>query len=276
MRTTLASLALGCLAATTVSVARADRVYLTGGTVLDGDVARKGGKVVIEGESGTIAVPADSVVKIEKAESALARFEADYAVLRPGDVKARMALADFCRSKDMKQSERRMLLEVVAIEPEHAGARARLGYVKGEGGWVTEAEAMRARGLVMYEGQWMSEATVRELERARAQVADASRQQEEAELSARRAALAADQAAYEAERSRYSDGWRSSSIYFTPIYRTYGSYPRAYGAYAPRGAGFDGECYGYDCRRSRGGARAPAHPGPDTSMSVVKVPYRNP
>src|SRR5690242_5593090 len=56
--------------------ASADRVHLKGGTVLDGEVEKKGGKVIVVGEAGTIAVPQDSVLRIEKAESAVSRFEA--------------------------------------------------------------------------------------------------------------------------------------------------------------------------------------------------------
>jgi hypothetical protein len=246
--------------------AQADKVFLSGGTVLDGKVERKGGKVIVEGESGTIAVPADSVVKIEKGEAALSRFEAEYATLRPKDVAGRLALADFCRSNDMKSSERRVLLEVIAIEPDNAQARARLGYVKTESGWATEADAMRARGMVMYEGQWMSEGAVQELERMRAQVADAARQQEDAQLSARRAQLDADQAALEAERDRHFDSW-GNSVYFGPVYRTTRAvYPR-YGY----GAGVVGSSYG---RQQQRVVRQTRVTGPDTSMSVVKVPYR--
>jgi hypothetical protein len=263
-----AVLAMVLLAAGSAS---ADRVHLKGGTVLDGEVEKKGGKVIIVGEAGTVAVPQDSVLRIEKAESAVSKFEASYAALRPGDAKGRLALADFCRANDLKASERRMLLEVIALDPDNAAARARLGYVKAANGWVTEAEAMRAKGLVLHDGQWMSESTVRELERMRGEVAAANRQHEEADLAKKRAQLAADQAALDAERASRLD-WNR------PTY--YPSYPY-YAPYRYYRAGYGQPVYP-DCHRVGGCYRSappPMHGGGPfdaTNMSVVKVPYRNP
>jgi hypothetical protein len=258
----------------TASAARADRVYLKGGTVLDGKAETKGGKVIVVGEAGTIAVPQDSVLRIEKAESALSRFEASYAALRPGDAKARLSLADFCRANDLKARERQLLLEVIAIEPDNAAARARLGYVRTEAGWVTEADAMRAKGLVLHDGQWMSEGTVRELQRMRSEVAAANRQQEEADLAKKRAQLAADQAALDAERSTRLD-WNRPSYPYYPVYPYYGA---AYRYGVGMRPGFPGDCYGsgpgcyrpQPVRSHHGGAFD------TTTLSVVKVPYRNP
>lgn len=264
--------------------AQADRVYLKGGTVLDGEATRKDGKVIVNGEAGTIAIPQDAVLRIEKGESAVSRFEAAYAALRPGDAKARLALADFCRANELKSRERRLLLEVIAVEPDNAAARARLGHVRSEAGWVTEAEAMRAKGLVQYEGQWMSESTVRELQRMRSEVAAANRQQEEADLARKRAQLAADQAALDAERTKRLD-WNRPSIYpaypvypIYPIYRApYGVYGSAYGA----GWGFRAGFGANDCYATGGCYRPPVRPSAGdpfdtTTLSVVKVPYRNP
>jgi hypothetical protein len=273
-------LALGVfsLLAMAAGAARADRVFLVGGTVLDGKAERRGGKVIVEGEAGTITLPADSVARIEKGETALSRFEAGYAALAPADVKGRLKLADFCRDNDMKSTERRMLLEVIAIDANNAPARARLGYVKTETGWATEAASMQAKGMVQRDGQWMGRDAADEFDRMRSQVASANRDREDAELANRRAQLAADQAAFDAERerSRALDPWRSS-IYstYTPFYGGYGGSTRRYGAViGARGAGFgvDG-CAGYGCGR-HGGVRS--YGGDATSLSVVKVPYRHP
>lgn len=275
------------LAAASLSVAEAhaDRVHLKGGTVLDGEVEKKGGKVIVTGEAGTIAVPQDSVLRIESAESAVRRFEASYAALEPRDVKGRMALADFCRANDLKASERRLLLEVIGVEPENAAARARLGHVRTESGWVTEAEAMRARGLVLHDGRWTSESSVRELERMRSEVSAANRQNEEAEIARKRAQLAADQSAFEAERAKRRMDWGTSTIYppYVQVYRSpypyAGVYGSAYSVGAGYGAGFVADCYRTPCYRpSPPPVRQHTAGGPfdTTTLSVVKVPYRNP
>src|SRR4029077_2055128 len=84
------------------SHASADRVHLVGGNVIEGKATRSGDKVIVELESGQVVLPADSVQRIEAAESDVQRFEARYAKLARGDVKGMMALADFCRDHDMR------------------------------------------------------------------------------------------------------------------------------------------------------------------------------
>src|SRR5262245_17694094 len=95
------------------AVARADRVVLGGGTVLEGKTTTKNGKIVVETEAGEVAVPADSVSRIEKSEATTSRFDARYGALQPGDVQGRLELADYCRNHDMRARERKLLLEVI-------------------------------------------------------------------------------------------------------------------------------------------------------------------
>jgi hypothetical protein len=244
--------------------ARADKTYLVGGTVIEGRATRKGDKVVVEMESGEITLPADSVAKIEKSESLVSQFEARHAALRPGDVKGRLELADYCRDHDMRAREHQLLQEVLEVDPNHAAARARLGYVKTDTGWITEADSMRARGMVMHDGRWVSEATLRQIERQEhqdAEVMSREREAEDAADAARRNQANADRAELDEQRS-HLPATSYGSIY-TPYY--YGTGYRTVGY----GATFSAE-------RSRA---APPHPSSwtshfDSSMSVVKVPYR--
>jgi hypothetical protein len=268
---------------TVSAVARADRTFLVGGTIIEGKATRKAGKVIVEVEAGEIALPADSVVRIEKTESVVSRFEARYAALTPGDVKARLELADYCRDHDMHARERQLLQEVLEIDGHNAAARTRLGYVKTDTGWVTQADAMRAKGLVQRDGQWVSPGEARELERRESEAEDRARQQEaaDADLAAQRQRLAQREADLEAQQTRLNwQAMQSSSVYplysYPPIYRTgygvYGGFGRvgAFGSF-----GNAGECFGRPC--SRAVRQSPA-PGAfdSTSLSVVKVPYRHP
>lgn len=274
-------LAFGLLGALSglAGVARADRVVLVGGTALEGKATRKGGKVVVEMESGNVTLPADSVQRIEKASSVVSRFEDRYAALRPGDARARLELADYCRDHEMRGRERQLLGEVIEIEPNNAVARARLGYVKTEAGWVTQGEANRAKGLVERDGRWVSPGEARAMDREESELREAARRREEADeqLAQRKADLATQEAALraeqEAERSRsYFRTWAPNPVYFTPLYGSPLYHPRFGQGYR----GYDDCAYGGDCRR---GYRPPARPSPapfDTSMSVVKVPYRHP
>jgi hypothetical protein len=162
MRTFIPMCLLGA-ACTLSSAAYADRVVLVGGTVLEGKTTTKNGKVVVQTEAGEVAVPADSVSRIEKSESGTNGFESRYAALQPSDVQGRLDLADYCRSRDMRTRERKVLLEVIDLDKDNQKARARLGHVKTDAGWVTEDEAMQAKGFVKQDGQWVSRSQVLEL-----------------------------------------------------------------------------------------------------------------
>lgn len=120
--------------------AHADKVHLQGGSVLEGKVAREGDKVLVRLESGSIRLEAASVLRIEVGETALERITKRRAALAEAAVAERMELANVCRTAELGRCERELLEEVIAREPNHAEARARLGYVRGESGWLTREE----------------------------------------------------------------------------------------------------------------------------------------
>jgi hypothetical protein len=273
-RVTLA-LGLGSVALCTTIPARADRTFLVGGTVLEGKATRKGNKVIVQVESGEVAVPADSVQRIETSESVVGKFEALYAALPPGDAKARLALADYCRDHGMRSDEHRLLVAVLDIDRDNADARARLGYVKTETGWVTRADAMRAKGMVEHEGQWISRADLAQLEREQSerQAAAARREAEDRELQAKRFQLAAQEAELDAQAERLQHQSYMNSYYSG--YGYYSAYP-GYPYYYPRY--FAPYNVSWGPRVHHPIAPAPILPPQnfhnDTSLSVVKVPYR--
>jgi hypothetical protein len=182
------------LAAFVPGAARADKVHLSGGAVLEGKVSQVGDKVLVEVEAGTLSVDARSVTRIERATSSVETFLARRAALAGGDVAGRLALADYCRAHEMFTRERELLREVIAIQPDHAQARARLGYVRVDHGWLTRDEQLAAQGLIKHGGVWLSPeqaSRLREAELER-QKAEIERQKAEAELQAKRAELHAE------------------------------------------------------------------------------------
>lgn len=64
------------------------------------------------------------------------------AKLKESDVETRLALAKFCRKHELHDDERRLLEEVVAIDPENKPARRALGHVRHEGKWMTPEEKL--------------------------------------------------------------------------------------------------------------------------------------
>jgi hypothetical protein len=219
-------------------IAHADKVHLSGGAVLEGKVSRVGDKVLVEVEAGTLSVDARSVVRIEQATSSVETFLARRAALAGGDIAGRLALADYCRAHELFTRERELLREVIAIQPDHAQARARLGYVRVDHGWLTRDEQLAAQGLIKQGGVWLSPeqaSRLREAELER-QKAELERQKAEAELQAKRAELNAER-----ERAERLARERAAAEAAMPAY----GYP--YFAYPLRG---------------------PVHPGPRPVPSV--------
>jgi hypothetical protein len=134
---------------------------------------------------------------------------------------------------------------VLKVDPDHAGARAALGYVLENGRWITEDDQMRARGMVKFQGRWM---TPGDKVRAEADLADKiakAKKAEEDKIAAQKAKYQADREArlariqaYEEELARArakqraadeADGFGLSSVTYGP----YGYYrgPFAYSYY---------------------------------------------
>jgi hypothetical protein len=173
------------------SVAHADRVHLVDGAVIEGKVTRQGDRVVIELESGQLGLPADQVARIEPASSPVQQLEERRARLQPRDVAGRLALANYCRDHGMVAREQQLLREVIELAPDHAEARARLGYVQKDRRWVEREQDLRERGLVQHEGRWLTREQVLEIERLRAEAQTAAHQRDKAraELESARAEL---------------------------------------------------------------------------------------
>jgi hypothetical protein len=57
------------------------------------------------------------------------------------------------------------LARILELEPNHEPARAILGYRRNDGRWMTRDEVMESRGMVMYEGKYVTRQHVELLER---------------------------------------------------------------------------------------------------------------
>ena len=272
MRRSLAMLLLMMMAPS----ARADRVHLDSGNVIEGKATQRGETVVVEVESGAISLPRASVTKIEKSESAVQRYEARHAQLKPGDVKGLLELADFCRDHGMNGRERELLQQLLEHAPDHAQARARLGYVRSDGGWITHEQHMRARGMVQRGGRWLTPEQLAEAERLEAQRAEAAREREQAQLELERQKLALEQARLEAEASKArvvaaeaerdaANARAASSAQTTPVYTVWAPIPRELLC-----------AKGYEPVGPHGRCRRAAEPAPRPPRSHTAVGYSDP
>jgi hypothetical protein len=192
--------------------ALADRVFLTTGSMIEGKATRVGEKVIVEMDAGYITLSAGAVQRVEQAESEVQRLEARTRELAPNDVQGLFVLADYCRDRGMKAREEDFLRRIIALVPDHPEARARLGYVRTDAGWVTRDEQMRAQGFVKHEGRWLTPEQYLAVQRLEAEtrMAQLQRDQAQVELDTRRAELAGKKAE-QAQRAREHEQQQAKS-----------------------------------------------------------------
>ena len=187
-------------------VARADRVHLKSGAVIEGKATRAAGQVLVEVESGQIGLSVDEVDRIERGASPVQEFEAKREALGPRDIAGRVALANYCRDRGMRGRDEQLLREVIELDPDHAEARERLGFVGREGRWLTREQVV-------------------EIERLRAQAAIAARQRERAEVELAAAKADLESRKREADAAKRAEEERVTVqppvAYATPVYPWY-------------------------------------------------------
>jgi hypothetical protein len=140
------------LALVVAGPARADRVHLRSGRVIEGEVHDDGDAIVVRTGTGIEArLPRDQVLSIEatpRAPSADDRL----AALDPADCRAHLRLArDLDAAKD-EQGARRVRERILERWPDEPTTRRSLGWVQVDGRWVTRAEWMRGQGLEPADG----------------------------------------------------------------------------------------------------------------------------
>jgi hypothetical protein len=247
--------------------AHADRIHLVGGTIIEGKATRQGDKVVVEVESGELALPADEVKRIEIAESDVQRADAMYGKLAPRDVEGLIAFANFCRDHGMGSREQMALERVIDVAPDHAQARARLGYVRANGAWIKREAQMREQGMVEYEGKWITRAELLQLERLHAEAETARLARDKAQADAKKAEAEAEAERARTERTAAAAATPPLAVPVVPPYPAY-SWPAAYPVpYSYTAPGY-GRCeHG---RHGRGCSDEP--PPPRAPHSVFPIP----
>lgn len=139
--------------------ASADQVHLQNGNVVEGRAHRAGDSVVIVTPAGEVKLPASEVTSIVKSRSVLDDYDDRVKALRTekkvDDAAAHVALAEWCRGKDMRSHGTRHLRRALELDPDNAVARKKLGYVRHEDQWLTEPEYYAARGFVKHRGKWV-------------------------------------------------------------------------------------------------------------------------
>ncbi len=197
--------------------APADQVHLTNGKVMEGKARELAdGRVQVELAFGTVTLPGDRVERIERGETLEELVRETLKALPPSDTASRFDLAQWTRDQGAHTLSRQILEEILALDPNHAGARQALGFRLYEGRWVTEEAFRTARGEILYDGQWLPAVTVHRLlaERATRNLEERRSAAQRAELETHYARLALAQEAAQQEAVQPNAG--------LPFYPSYG------------------------------------------------------
>jgi len=198
------------LLALSPSLVSADSVFLKSGGEVKGEVVeQRADAVVLEVGPGRITVPMKNVARIVSSTTDLGLYHARAAALAARDVAGWLRLAAWAQSRELATQARDAYEHVLAVDPLNADAHLALGHVRMGDRWLSAADANRARGLVEFEGTWMSpeERQVRIAEQAamaqdRQAIREADARAREAEARAREAAARADAAEADARQAR--------------------------------------------------------------------------
>jgi hypothetical protein len=180
---------LGLLAAALAAAAQADTIRLRNGNALQGEArVLSNGDVEVHSAMGVWTVKAARVLEVVQSETAEERVAKALARRPAPSVEELFELALDVRDEGSTTLATRLLERVVALDPEHEGARRLLGQRRLGDEWVAEEEYRLARGEVRRGGEWTSpEAAARVLElealEAMREQVDAERRLQEAQLA---------------------------------------------------------------------------------------------
>lgn len=167
IRRTSCIVSLTLLSAGVGDVARGDVIELANGGRIEGRLIDSGGdeaNYVIETAAGRVTVARAQVERVESTSDA----EREYKTLArtsPNTVEAHWKLYEWCRDHKLRELAEQHLTRILELDPNHADARRVLGFKKHAGDWMTQDQIMKSRGMVKYEGRYLTPQQVELLER---------------------------------------------------------------------------------------------------------------
>jgi hypothetical protein len=183
-------------------VLHADEVLLRGGGRIEGVIVeRTAERVVLDVGPGRVTLAASRVERVVSSPSALSTFRERAGRLARADAAGWLELGLWARGHGLPTQAREAFEHVLALDPDDAGAHRALGHVRLGERWAGPEEALRAQGLVPFEGRWVSPDERDAVLRERADAAAEERARAEASARAREAEARARAAEAEARRA---------------------------------------------------------------------------
>lgn len=241
-------LLLGLLPLLLAGALRADDVRLQNGKTFEGVIAtERGDKVDVQIPGGTLSLPKSSVREIVRAKSDYAEYLGRAAELRRSgaDARAWILLAHWANERQLSGAAREATLKAGELDPQLADLAPlmhSIGYDYDETTqrWLPLDEAMRNRGMVLADGQWMTKEEAADYHRSQQEAARDLRHQRDVE-SLQDAATQISLAAAEMALSQAHDPYQNYEYGYAGPYDYYGSYgyPVAwYPGFLPNRPGF--------------------------------------
>ena len=103
---------------------------------------------------GEVRLPAAEVVDVVEGAHPRADLEARLAALPAEDTAGWFRVALEAQAEGQLDIARRALERVLVLDPDHRAARRALGFERQDDRWLLREDALRERGLVLYDGHW--------------------------------------------------------------------------------------------------------------------------
>lgn len=128
--------------------------------ILEGNSTDADLPVTIRTLSGTLVeIDRDAIEFVQRRSQVVEEYVSRMRSLEPS-VESHWELAQWCRSRLLKDQRFEQLEMLLEIDPDHEEARRILGHVKHNGQWMTREQMMEERGYVRHKNKWI---TVQEL-----------------------------------------------------------------------------------------------------------------
>lgn len=168
-------IALILIAGAPYSVAHADLLKLKSGGEIRGKLeplsssGSENVRTVKTLTGGSITVDANQIEFITNRSLSIEEYESKAGEIE-NTVAAHLKLSDWCSQNHLRSQRNLEMEKILLLDPDHAKARAALGYTKRDGEWMTRDEAMRKNGYVKYKGRYVSSVELNLLEKNEAEL----------------------------------------------------------------------------------------------------------
>ncbi len=170
-------------------------------------LGRHDGAVWVGLDGGEVGLEKETVLKIEPSETDDSEFLKRRAALASDDAKGHWELVKWADKAGLDSLAKGEAETVVRIDPEHLKARQFLGHEKINGAWLEHDDAMRAKGLVEYRGEWITQDEYAAIEKTRIEQEEATRR---AQYSAAKRAVKSYRYYDRQVTTGYTESYRSS------------------------------------------------------------------